>query len=438
MPNSSATLESLNDKIANCTRCTFCKWVPEVKSEAFAEICPSVQHGKFFSHTAGGKLIAAYSLLHGKTGYTENLIDNIYSCSMCGGCDTSCKTLFAEHVEPLNSLYALRQRVVSDGQAPEPLKVVLQHLRQTGNPFGCEGATRGDWATGLDLKQTKTHQAPFILHVGDAAFEPHQWSALHHVARRMNAAGVNFVIGGVDEPDTGGLAFDIGDQQLATTLAQRTLAWLEKSNAETLVVYGDDSFSAFRNIYPRLGLALGKVRIVHIAQWLAQHPSNEKADCEKVRVTYHDSCRLGRLGEEHKPWAGKMVLAYNSIPIQEPAGQLQLGGGGVYEEPRKLLADANAELVEMERIREFAFCCGAGGGGAQANPEFARAAARHRLQEAESTGAEFLVSSCSSCSHHLKQVAEQEGSSLKIVGLVEFLQHRETAPIATAASHAGE
>jgi Fe-S oxidoreductase len=438
MSNTGATLESLHDKIGNCTRCTFCKWVPEVRSEQFADICPSVQHGKFFSHTAGGKLIAAYALLHQRTDYTDTFVQNVYSCSMCGGCDTSCKTLFAEHVEPLNSLYALRQKVLADGHAPEPLQDMLKQLRQTGNAWGLPAAMRAEWFGGLNLKQTKGGQAKVLLHVGDAAFDDQEWPSLQFVASRLENSGVNFMVGGVDEPDTGGLAYDIGDQQLAAELAERTIAWLTAAKVETVIVYSDDAFSAFRNIYPRLGLSLGAIKVMHVSQWLSANGGKAGSDQKKDVVTYHDSCRLGRLGEQHQPWKGKMVLAYNSIPLQEPAGHLQLGVGGVYEEPRQLLAAANTELVEMERIREFAFCCGAGGGGKQASPDFARAAARTRLKEAESTGAEFLLTSCTACSRHLKEVAEEQGSPLKVLGLVEYLKSRNTDAAPDASPSAGE
>ncbi|MFG1348664.1 (Fe-S)-binding protein [Xanthobacter autotrophicus] len=436
MTDASPTLEALHDKVASCTRCTFCKWVPEVRNERFAEICPSVQHGKFFSHTAGGKLIAAYALLHGRIDYTADFIRNVYSCSMCGGCDTSCKTLFAEFVEPLDSLYALRRKVTEDGHAPAPLREMLDHLGKTGNARGLPAERRGDWFAGMGLKQTAAGRATVLFHIGEAAFDEEEWPFIRHVASALARHGVDFAVGGADEPDTGGLAYDIGDQDLAAKLARQTRAWVEKSGARTLITYGDDAFSAFLNIYPRLRLSLGEVRIVHVSQWLAEHSAAAAGGTGDI-VTYHDSCRLGRLGEERQPWEGETVMVYNSLPARSPEGELHLGVHGVYEPPRQVLAAAGAQIVEMERIREFAFCCGAGGGGKQANPEFARAAARHRLKEAESTGAQILVTSCTACSRHMKEVADAERSSIKVLGLVEYLHARQAAP-ALAALSAGE
>ena len=61
-----------------------------------------------------------------------------------------------------------------------------------------------------------------------------------------------------------------------------------------------------------------------------------------VTVTWHDPCHMGRMGRPYVP--GKDL-------------------DGVYEEPRKILkAIPGVELVEMERIKEYAWCCGGGGG----------------------------------------------------------------------------
>ena len=51
----------------------------------------------------------------------------------------------------------------------------------------------------------------------------------------------------------------------------------------------------------------------------------------------------------------------------------------------------------MYRIREYAFCCGGGGGAPEAYPELAAASARHRLAEARDVKASALVTACHHC-----------------------------------------
>jgi Fe-S oxidoreductase len=75
------------------------------------------------------------------------------------------------------------------------------------------------------------------------------------------------------------------------------------------------------------------------------------------------------------------------------------------------------KLVEMDRIKEYAWCCGAGGGVTETNPDFAAWTASERLREAESTGAQALVTACPHCARNF---AGSE-SSLKVYDVIEIL-----------------
>jgi len=87
----------------------------------------------------------------------------------------------------------------------------------------------------------------------------------------------------------------------------------------------------------------------------------------RKKVTYHDSCHLGR-------------------------------GCGVYEAPRAILRSVpGVELVEMERTKRWAWCCGGGGGVPEAFPELAKWSTEDRLREAERTGAELVLTSSALC-----------------------------------------
>jgi Fe-S oxidoreductase len=85
-------------------------------------------------------------------------------------------------------------------------------------------------------------------------------------------------------------------------------------------------------------------------------------------VTYHDNCCVGRRC-------------------------------GCYEAPRQLLrAIPGVELVEMERTRENALCCGGGGGGmwldAHITEHGGRRLSDDRVRMADVTGADTLAVSC--------------------------------------------
>jgi heterodisulfide reductase subunit D len=97
-----------------------------------------------------------------------------------------------------------------------------------------------------------------------------------------------------------------------------------------------------------------------------------------LEVTYHDPCHVGRYC-------------------------------GIYDEPRNILkALPGVTFTEMQRIREWSWCCGAGGGCRTAFPEeIAGFAAEARLEEAHQTGARTLVTACPFCEQNLGENAKR-------------------------------
>jgi Fe-S oxidoreductase len=113
-----------------------------------------------------------------------------------------------------------------------------------------------------------------------------------------------------------------------------------------------------------------------------------------MKVTYHDPCHLGR----------------------------HLGDDGVYDPPRKILQSIpGIELVEMVRSRENAWCCGAGAGVSQANPEMALWTANERLKEARATGASALVTACPWCVRNFRDAVKEYGEDIDILEISEIV-----------------
>jgi Fe-S oxidoreductase len=77
--------------------------------------------------------------------------------------------------------------------------------------------------------------------------------------------------------------------------------------------------------------------------------------------------------------------------------------------------------VEMPRLRENAFCCGAGRGTKEAFPDLARSSARHRLEEVQYVGAEALVSACPWCKDNFSQAVKEDGNAVTVYDISEVI-----------------
>jgi len=91
-------------------------------------------------------------------------------------------------------------------------------------------------------------------------------------------------------------------------------------------------FNVFKNEYPDLG---GNYEVINYLQFLNRNIEEGKLktdpeSLENISVTYHDPCYLGRAND-------------------------------IYDEPRSILKKLTGNLVEMDRNKSFALCCGAGG-----------------------------------------------------------------------------
>lgn len=422
------TLESRRDYVMRCDRCSGCKWTPGMPSERFASACPSIEFGQFHSYSGSGKTITAYAVMEERfDGYSAEMLRSVYACSACGACDTACKWSHANNVDPLDTIYALRGKIVADGAALPEHEAAINALRIDGNRYGKPAAERSRWAAELSLKHILDEPAPVLLHIGsENAYEPSQWLELRNIVALLQGAGLDFGVLGDAEPDDGGYAFDIGFQQDALSLAKRTAELIARSGATRVVTCSASAYWAFLNVYPRLGVKLKGVTIEHVAQTAEGLLADGARDLpaggrDTEAVTYHDSCKLGRLAEPYPEWDGRWVKVMNQINVTEPPRPVPFGNDALHDAPRRLIDRVSAARVEMQRNRQFAYCCGALGGGKEAYPDFARHAARERLEEARASGASTVVSACGACTAHLRKVAQESGAGVRVIGLFEYI-----------------
>jgi Fe-S oxidoreductase len=414
-------LKELQNDMEGCSRCSSCKWVPfnQVKSWRFAKNCPSITRYNFHAYSGSGKMIMANSILQERSRLNEAVADIVYHCQLCGACDAACKA-YRDDIDINEVLLELRAHCVENGYVfPEHLDVV-ESMKRENNTLGELKKERGLWAEGLGLKNVNEEKADVMFHAGcNFSYDPGLRETVRGIVRVLLKAGVDVGIAGREESCCGGKAYENGYQSDGRTFADDMIRRVIASGADTLVTACSDCYATFLYLYARMGREM-PVKVLHISQFMESLIQQGKIRFDKeipMRVTYHDPCHLGRKGEPYTgDWSGRNKL-------ERGEEQKRQGWFGIYDPPRNILAAIpGIELVEMERIREYSWCCGAGGGVLEAFPEFSMETAKERLEEAHATGAEALVTSCPWCENIFRETAKETGSDLKIYDVNDLVR----------------
>lgn len=417
-------LEDFHNDITGCSRCSFCKSMPleRITSHRFSSTCPSITRYNFHAYSGGGKLNVALAMLEGRIEYNDSLLDIIYRCAMCGACDTSCK--YSRDMEVLEPLYELRVKCVEDGQLVPAHMLIIESLRKQDNTLQGLKSDRGKWAAGLDLKDITSETAEVVYHAGCRfCFDKELWPAARSAINLLKKAGIDVGIAGKDEVCCGGRAYELGYVGELTKYAEHNFDLFNRAGSKILVTSCSDCYYAFKVIYDKLNKKLN-LEVLHITEYLDRLVKEGKLTLKNevpLKVTYHDPCHLGRLADPYVHWQGNTVPGF--LKLHNPPKVYRRGTFGVYEPPRNLLRKIpGLKFVEMERIKEYSWCCGAGGGVKEAYPEFAISTALERIEEVKASGVEALVSACGWCERNFNDAIKESGDKIRVYDIVELLE----------------
>lgn len=295
---------------------------------------------------------------------------NMWACLTCEICNGMCpyKVNYSRFIQ------GLRTNSFSEGNLPICSQGGLIHTMQRLMAKESLKQNRLGWLTD-DLKVSKD-KGDVLLFTGCAyqlgTIYSDRISYLKEVPRSavkiLNAAGVTPIVL-EDEVCCGHDLLWLGDEDSFFKLMDKNVERLKATGAKKVVFTCPECMRTMSMDYQDFSGDL-PFEMVHISEFVADAVKEGKLKLGKIdkKFTYHDSCRLGR--------------------------HLK-----IYDAPRDVLAAIEgAQMIEMERAKDRATCCGVN---AWANcDESGKKIQIDRLMEAKKTGADAMLAFCPKCEIH--------------------------------------
>jgi Fe-S oxidoreductase len=345
--------------------------------------CPAYARYRMETYSCGGRLWLTRAWLNDEIDCTDHFAHIIFSCTACKNCELKCPLRF--NIDIINMITEAKGEMVERGKIPSGVKEFLENIHRQGNPYGISKAKRGDWLQGTGIEQYRGQD--YLYYVGCiGSYDSRAQETAQALGKVLQKAGVSFGVLGNEESCDGNEVNMIGEKGLFELVAENNIAQFKDLGVERIVTLSPHSYNAIKNEYPRYG---GSFEVLHQTQFLQNLISDGRLDISEgfnAKVTIHDPCFLGR-------WNGE------------------------YEASRAILrAIPGVKLIEMERNKDNALCCGGGGGNFYIDflGGSADSPSRRRVREALEKGANVLAVACPNCLTMLDDAVKSEGLEDKL------------------------
>jgi Fe-S oxidoreductase len=336
------------------------------------------------------QMVAKY-VLSSDLGLEDEVLEDqdMWSCLTCALCLERCPS----KVEYLEFVRAIREEALGTGNKPtfahdEILQTIVQmqkaDVRQNRTAWAREAGT---------IKE----EGEYYLFVGclpyfDVLFREMGVSSLRtasNMLKMLNKLGIEPVVTD-QERCCGHDMLWSGNVDAFKELANFNIELIKRLGCKKVIFGCPEGYVTFKTTYP---LYFGELdfEVVHFYDLVGKQMNEGAFQLAPVEhtVTYHDPCRLGRMA-------------------------------GMYEAPREIITSIpGMNLVEMERNREDAVCCGVS---CWANcSSYSKQIQMDRLKEAEATGADTLVTACPKCNIHFACALSSSGMGIEVKELTNLM-----------------
>ena len=363
-----------------CAQCGYC-----------VDECDQFYGRGWESHSPRAKWFFLREYMAGRAEFDQKWVDKFLACTTCEVCNVECPLELP--IEP--SWLKMRGILIHEqGKLTfPPFEIMRAALKKERNIWASYSKDRAKWVP-EDIESKIRWRAEVGYFPGCTASYVEQ-DVAQGTARLLDAAGIEFTYMGDGEACCGLPMLVAGLWDSFEEIMRHNIEGMKERGVKTVVTSCPACWLSWKVYYPEWAEKLGieyPFEVKHYSEIIAEkiqsgemqftHPVN-------MKVTWHDSCHMGR-------------------------------AGGIYEPPRELLkAIPGLELVEMEHNREHAHCCG-GVLTLLENPDTGKVIGDIRVQEAEATGAEALVVSCPCCEVQFRVTMQKTGRDMPVIDLAHI------------------
>ena len=320
-----------------------------------------------------------------------------FVCSMCGRCGEVCPS----HIDLPDLWTELRRVLWGRGLQLKSVEEVRKRICSQHNLLGQPNENRERWSDNLTIERGSEKSRKSVVYFAGCvtAFYPAIQSVAQSFVRALYKAGLEVKFLGRDEWCCGfplllgGLKGE-AEEHMRHNIARIELV-MKEAGATDMVVTCPACYRMFKFEYSRFTKCDVPFNVLHSTELIAQLISEEKVvfrdTDERLTVTYHDPCDLGR-------------------------------HGGIYDDPRMILgAIPGVDFVELTHIKENALCCGAGGLLLANHAELTSDIASTRVEEVIDTKANAVITACPACIRALTMGRSHKKGRFKILDIVQLV-----------------
>lgn len=296
--------------------------------------------------------------------YSANELD---ACTTCGACMEECPANI-EHVQMIMDLK--RYKALTLGDLPPAAADATNKIKNNGNPWGISQEDRFNWADGMEVPVIEVgKKVDYLYYVGCAgSYDGSNQKVVKDTVNLLKKAGVSFAVMGKTEKCNGDPVRRFGDEYSFYEIAIENIANMRQYTFDKVVTHCPHCLHTIGKEYAKF--EDGVFETVHHTELLADLLRTGKLKALKdvaSELTFHDPCYLGR---HH----------------------------GEYNAPRDILTSIpGVKLVEMQKNKDKALCCGMGGGNMWYELPEGKHLAENRLEQIGDTKVQKLATSCSYC-----------------------------------------